>query len=101
MARIDGEIDEEELNLPMKEIQTISKKVKKDKNEILKIIEIYSKDSVSFYEFVKDINNNYSKKEKLSLIKFMWKMAYADGKLDVDEEKLIRTSGRSYQNKRY
>ena len=26
----------------------------------------------------------------MSLLKFMWKTAYADGKLDVDEERLVR-----------
>ena len=67
-----------------------SRKVNKDESEILKIIEIYSNDSVSFYEFVEDINKNYSDDEKLSLLNFMWKTAYADGKLDVDEERLIR-----------
>ena len=74
----------------MEEIKVISNKVNKDEDEILKIIEKYSKDSVSFYEFVEDINNDYTKDEKLSLLKFMWKIAYADGKLDVDEERLIR-----------
>ncbi len=74
----------------MSEIEVIAEKVGKNKHEILKIIEIYSKDSVSFYEFVEDINKNYSKDEKLNLLKFMWKMAYADNKLDVDEERLIR-----------
>ena len=43
-----------------------------------------------FYEFVEDINSNYSKDEKHSLLKFMWDIAYADGVLDVNEEKLIR-----------
>ena len=74
----------------MEEIESISEKVGKDKFEILKIIEIYSKDSISFHEFIEDINNDYSKEEKHSLLKFMWKIAYADGKLDVDEERLIR-----------
>ena len=74
----------------MEEIKAISKKVGKDQNDILKIIEIYSKDSVSFFEFVEDINSNYSKDEKHSLLKFMWEIAYADGRLDVNEEKLIR-----------
>ena len=90
IARSDGEIDENELNVLMEEIKIISKKVNKDVAEILEIIEKYSKDSVSFYEFVEDINNSYAKDEKLSLLKFMWKIAYADGKLDVDEERLIR-----------
>ena len=74
----------------MDEIEEIAIKVGKDKNEVFKIIKIYSQDSVSFYDFVQDINKNYSKDEKLKLLQFMWKMAYADNKLDVDEEKLIR-----------
>ncbi len=90
IARIDGDISIDELNVIMEEIKIISKKVGKNEEEILKIIETYSKNSVSFYEFVEDINQSYSKDEKLSLLKFMWKIAYADGKLDVDEERLIR-----------
>ena len=90
IARSDGEIDENELRVLMEEVKVISKKVNKDQAEILEIIEKYSKDSVSFYEFVEEINNGYTKDEKISLLKFMWKIAYADGKLDVDEERLIR-----------
>tara|TARA_B000000565_G_scaffold206084_1_gene159487 strand:- start:2341 stop:2772 length:432 start_codon:yes stop_codon:yes gene_type:complete len=90
LARSDGEITEDELSVLMSEIKKIAKKVGKGEKEIFKIIEVYSRDSVSFHEFVEDINNNYSKKEKLDLLHFMWKMAYADNKLDVDEEKLIR-----------
>ena len=74
----------------MQEIKVISSKVNKNEEEILKIIEIYSNDSISFYDFVEDINKSYKKDEKLSLLKFMWKIAYADGRLDVDEERLIR-----------
>ena len=90
IARADGEVGDKELDIIMKEVKIISEKVGKNENEILRIIEIYSKDSVSFYEFVEDINKNYSKKEKHSLIKFMWNIAFADGKLDVNEERLIR-----------
>ena len=90
IARIDGTVSNEELDVLMEEIKKISKKVDKEESEIIKIIEIYSKDNVSFFEFVEDINKNYSKDEKLSLLAFMWKIAYADGKLEVDEERLIR-----------
>lgn len=90
IARIDGTIDESELAVLLGEVEKISKKVNKSVEEILKIIEIYSNDSVSFYEFVEDINKNYSKDEKLSLLSFMWQIAYADGKLEVEEERIIR-----------
>ena len=90
IARIDGDISNSELNILMEEIETIAHKVDKDSSEILNIIEIYSSDSTSFYDFVEDINKNYSKDEKLSLLYFMWRIAFADGKLDLNEEKLIR-----------
>ena len=90
IARIDGIVSDEELEVLIEEIKKISNKVNKQESEIIKIIEIYSNDSVSFFEFVEDINKNYSKEEKLRLLGFMWKIAYADGKLEVDEERLIR-----------
>ena len=82
-------MSEEELSVLMDEIKNF-KKVNKDIDEILNIIELYSKDSISFYEFVDDINKSYKKEEKLSLLKFMWDIAYADGRLDVDEERMVR-----------
>ena len=90
IARSDGDISNDELSVLMEEIEKIAKKVGKEKCEILKIVEMYSKDSVSFHEFVEDINNNYQKDQKLSLLGFMWRIAYADGRLDVDEERLVR-----------
>ena len=90
IARIDGEVTTDELKVLMEEIKLISKKVDKSESEILKIIEIYSSDSTSFFEFIEDINKNYTKADKLSLLGFMWKIAYADGNLEVNEERLIR-----------
>ena len=90
IARSDGDISNDELSVLMEEIEKIAIKVGKEKSEILKIVENYSKDSISFFEFIEDINKNYEKDEKLSLLRFMWKTAYADGRLDVDEERLVR-----------
>ena len=73
IARSDGEISNDELSLLMQEIEKISQKVNRDK-----------------HDFIEDINKSYSKDEKISLLDFMWKTAYADGKLDVDEERLVR-----------
>ena len=50
----------------MEEIEKIAEKVGKTKSEIFKIVEIYSADSVSFHEFIQDININYSKDEKIT-----------------------------------
>ena len=90
IARSDGDITDDELLVLMEEIEKIALKVGREKSEILEIVENYSKDSTSFFEFIEDINKNYEKDNKLSLLEFMWKTAYADGRLDVDEERLIR-----------
>jgi uncharacterized tellurite resistance protein B-like protein len=90
IARSDGNISDSELHVLLKEVTNISSKVNKTEDEILKIIELHSKDSVSFYEFIEDINKDFSKEQKLSLIKFLWDVAYADSILEVNEERLIR-----------
>ena len=50
----------------------------------------YSQNSVSFHEFINDINKSYSKKDKISLIQFLFDVAYADKVLEINEERLIR-----------
>lgn len=90
IARSDGEISDDEATLLLGEVKKISEKVGKDEKEILKLIETYSSDSVSFYEFIEDINKHFTKEDKILLISFLWDVAYADSRLDVDEERLIR-----------
>ena len=90
VAIADGDIDDDELKRIKSGLLRISDKLSQSSNELFQIIEEHNRNSVSFYEFVEDINKGYTKNEKLSLLEFMWKIAYADGNLDVDEERLIR-----------
>tara|TARA_E500000178_G_C16670515_1_gene594799 strand:- start:192 stop:638 length:447 start_codon:yes stop_codon:yes gene_type:complete len=90
IARSDGNVSKPELTVLLDQIKKISSKVGKKEEEILRIVEVYSKNSVSFYEFINDINRDFSKDDKLSLIQFLYDVAYADKNLEVNEEKLIR-----------
>ena len=90
IARSDGEISESELGVLLSEIKKIAMDVGKTEQDILNIIEEYSKNSISFHEFIEDINKDFTKEDKLSLIKFLWDVAYADTILEVNEERLIR-----------
>ena len=90
IARSDGDISKSELDLLLNEVKKITSKVNKSQDEILEIIETYSKNSVSFHEFIEDINKDYSKDDKLALLTFLWSVAYADSVLEVNEERLIR-----------
>ena len=91
IARSDGSISESELSLLYDEIKKISAKVGKKEEKILEIIEEYSKNSVSFYEFINDVNKDYSKEDKLSLIQFLNDVSYADKILEFSEERLNRS----------
>ena len=90
IARSDGDISKSELVLLYDEIKKISAKVGKKEKKIMEIIEEYSNHSISFNEFINDINKYYTKEDKLSLIKFLYDVAYADKILEVNEERLIR-----------
>jgi uncharacterized tellurite resistance protein B-like protein len=47
-------------------------------------------ESTSLYEFTRVINDHYTAEQKLQLVAAMWRVAYADGRLDRYEEHLIR-----------
>jgi uncharacterized tellurite resistance protein B-like protein len=90
IARSDGDVSDPELLIILKEIKKISPLVYKSEEEILNIIEDFSNNSTSFYDFIRDINEDYSKEDKLTLLTFLWSVAYADSLLEVNEERLIR-----------
>tara|TARA_B100001173_G_C15920481_1_gene518290 strand:- start:130 stop:576 length:447 start_codon:yes stop_codon:yes gene_type:complete len=90
IARADGEVSDVELSIIFKEIKKLTNKVDKSEEEILGIIENFSKNSISFHDFIEDINKEYSKQDKLTLLTFLWSVAYADFALEVNEERLIR-----------
>ena len=90
IARADGEVSDDELSIILKEIKKLAIKVDKSEEEILKIIENFSENSISFHDFIEDINKDYSKEDKLLLLSFLWTVAYSDFDLEINEERLIR-----------
>ncbi|MAD59680.1 MAG: hypothetical protein CMB81_05050 [Flammeovirgaceae bacterium] len=90
VARADGDISDDELNSLLMEIKKITEDVNKNPDEIYSLIKNYSESSVSFHEFISDINNDFDKDAKLELIRYLWDVAYADNVLDINEERLIR-----------
>ena len=45
--------------------------------------------SIDLWQFTNLINQNYSTDEKLQIIETMWKIVYADGRLDKHEDYLV------------
>ena len=90
VAIADGDLDDNELQRIKKGLLTVSEKMSCSTNELLEVIEEHNRNSVSFYEFIKDINSNFNKEQKLALIKLLYQTAYDDNILEVTEERLIR-----------
>ena len=73
--------------------QLLSSSLQLDKQQVHKLVvaaENKVDDATSLYEFTREINDHYSPDQKIQLIKAMWTVAYADGKLGKYEEHLIR-----------
>jgi len=73
--------------------QLLRNSLKLDKHEVhVLVVAAESKvdEATSLYEFTREINDHYSPDQKVQLIRAMWTVAYADGKLGKYEEHLIR-----------
>ena len=90
IAVSDGNIDSSELDKIKNEITVRSKALNLVPEEVFETIKNHSEESVSFNDFINQINENFSQNQKLEMISFLWHTAYADNVLDVDEERLIR-----------
>jgi uncharacterized tellurite resistance protein B-like protein len=49
-----------------------------------------AQESVSLFDFVQALNRGIGADDKRLLLKLLWKVAYADGKVDPHEEHLLR-----------
>ena len=47
-------------------------------------------EAVSLYEFTRRLNDELSPPEKVEIIEMLWRVAFADGRLDKYEEHLVR-----------
>ena len=90
IAISDGKLDEKELISLKAEIIKKSEQLNLNSDEVFETIEQHSTESVSFNDFINQINENFNKDQKLEMIEFLWRTAYADNLLEVDEERLIR-----------
>ena len=85
VARSDGEID-------INEIEYLKGLIDDSecKEEILNQLQEFSENNASFYNLIKDINDNCSIDQKEGIIRLLWDVAYSDEFLEVHEERIIR-----------
>jgi uncharacterized tellurite resistance protein B-like protein len=59
--------------------------------ELIDLAEKERKERIDLWGFTRLINENYSLEEKIKVIELVWKVIYADGKLDQYEDHLVHT----------
>ena len=87
IAISDGKLDSAELKMIRRRANKIASEDVKASTIIKKIID-ESAESVSFYPYVKKINETHSNEEKKQLLKVLWELVTADSVIDAYEENL-------------
>jgi len=61
--------------------------------ELMALSEEKVNESISIYEFASIINENFNNNEKTELMTNLWRVIYQDGRLDMNEDRLIKIIG--------
>lgn len=90
IARADHEIDQAEREAITRALQQAGKLDAEDVRSIVDEACLAADSTVSLYEHVRLINEQFDKPCKLALVEQMWRVALADGNIDGYEEYTIR-----------
>ena len=94
MANIDGEFSKEEQENIISMLKNNFQLSDEYVAELIKASEDELKGSIDLWQFTNLINENYSRDEKFNIIEMVWKIVYADGKLDKHEDYLVHKLGK-------
>ena len=89
MATIDGSFSESERESIISILRNDYELSDEHATALIEAADEELKKSIDMWHFTNLINQNYSKDEKLEIIETIWKVVYADGKLDKHEDYLV------------
>ena len=90
LSRVDNNEDERELQTIV-DCAVKAHQITRDEAEaILQDALAHADDATSMYEFTGQINEHLDQNAKQSLLESIWRVAFADGRIDKYEEHLIR-----------
>ena len=79
------------------ELKTLSLTLKKyfnlsdeDVSELMQSAGKSLDDAIDYFQFSKQINDQCSAEQRIEIIELLWRLAFADGELDPQEEYVIR-----------
>ncbi|MDY6839887.1 MAG: TerB family tellurite resistance protein [Pseudomonadota bacterium] len=90
LSRVDQDEDERELQAIVDGAVKAHQVSRGEAQEILQDALSHADDATSLYEFTGQINDHLDQEGKQALLESIWRVAFADGRIDKYEEHLIR-----------
>lgn len=90
MAHADTEFSEEEQSTILKILQKNFDFSEQDAETMIELADQERIESLDLWQFTNLINQNFEYDEKIRVLEILWTVIYADGKVEMREEYLIR-----------
>ena len=90
VARIDGGIDEAERAIALR---AIDEKLHLSRDEAAALLDLAAEEmrqATDYFQFTSLVNRHFSQDQKVKMVELMWRVAWADDRLDDHELHLIR-----------
>ena len=90
MMQMDDRLEVKEQNIILSLINQNFSITTEQSTSLLQLAEQQRTQATDYYQFTSLINKEYSQEQKVRLIESLWKIAFIDGILDIQEEYLVR-----------
>ncbi len=90
MMHMDDTLHADEQEMILKSIQDSFSLSLEEANNLISLATQERKQATDYYQFTSLINKNFTQQQKITVIKNLWQIAYADGVLDKHEEYMVR-----------
>jgi len=90
MMYMDDKVDPKEQDVILSLVHQNFSLTAKQATSLIELAEQQRKQATDYFQFTSLINKEYSLEQKVRLIESLWKIAFIDGVLDMNEEYLVR-----------
>ncbi len=90
MAAVDGEFSDMEKDRIVSILREQYDLSEENAGELTRAADRELEESLDIWQFTNQINQNYTAGEKLDVMRLVWRVVYADGKLDAHEDYLTK-----------
>jgi uncharacterized tellurite resistance protein B-like protein len=86
----DDKVEDKEHEMILNRIKTLFSLSSEQASDLVSLATQERTQATDYYQFTSLINKGFNQQQKISLIKALWQIAYADGHLDKHEEQMVR-----------